>query len=52
MGPAQPRRRPSLPGPSLFFNPIRYTSMGLAVIEVMMSELPIVTLGTTEMTTV
>jgi hypothetical protein len=35
-----------------FFNPIRYTSMGLAVIEAMMSGLPIVALATTEMTTV
>jgi hypothetical protein len=35
-----------------FFNPIRYTSMGLAVIECMMAGLPIVALATTEMTTV
>ena len=35
-----------------FFNPIRYTSMGLAVIEAMMVGLPIVALATTEMTTV
>jgi hypothetical protein len=34
-----------------FFNPIRYTSMGLAVIEAMMSGLPIVALATTEMAT-
>ena len=32
-----------------FFNPIRYTSMGLAVIEAMMVGLPIVGLATTEM---
>jgi glycosyltransferase involved in cell wall biosynthesis len=35
-----------------FFNPIRYTSMGLAVIEAMMTGLPIVALATTEMVTV
>jgi len=35
-----------------FFNPIRYTSMGLAVIEAMMVGLPIVALATTEMVTV
>jgi len=35
-----------------FFNPIRYTSMGLAVIEAMMTGLPIVALATTEMATV
>ena len=35
-----------------FFNPIRYTSMGLAVIESMMAGLPIVALATTEMVTV
>jgi glycosyltransferase involved in cell wall biosynthesis len=35
-----------------FFNPIRYTSLGLAVCEVMMVGLPIVGLATTEMVTV
>lgn len=35
-----------------FFNPIRYTSLGLAVIEAMMAGLPIVALATTEMATV
>ena len=35
-----------------FFNPIRYTSMGLAVIEAMMIGMPIVALATTEMVTV
>ena len=35
-----------------FFNPIRYTSMGLGVIEAMMLGLPIVALATTEMTRV
>lgn len=34
-----------------FFNPIRYTSMGLAVIEAMMAGMPIVGLATTEMAT-
>jgi hypothetical protein len=35
-----------------FFNPIRYTSLGLAVIEAMMVGLPVVALATTEMPTV
>ncbi|TAK84989.1 MAG: glycosyltransferase family 1 protein [Betaproteobacteria bacterium] len=35
-----------------FFNPIRYTSMGLAVIEAMMTGMPIVALATTEMASV
>jgi glycosyl transferase family 1 len=35
-----------------FFNPIRYTSMGLGVIEAMMVGLPVVALATTEMVTV
>jgi glycosyltransferase involved in cell wall biosynthesis len=35
-----------------FFNPIRYTSMGLGVIEAMMTGLPVVALATTEMVTV
>jgi glycosyltransferase involved in cell wall biosynthesis len=35
-----------------FFNPIRYTSLGLAVIEAMMTGMPIVALATTEMPTV
>ena len=34
-----------------FFNPIRYTSLGLAVLEVMMIGVPIVGLATTEMVT-
>jgi glycosyltransferase involved in cell wall biosynthesis len=34
------------------FNPIRYTSLGLAVIEAMMTGMPVVALATTEMTTV
>jgi glycosyltransferase involved in cell wall biosynthesis len=35
-----------------FFNPIRYTSLGLAVIEAMMVGMPIVGLATTELPTV
>lgn len=35
-----------------FFNPIRYTSLGLAIIEAMMVGLPIVALATTELVTV
>lgn len=31
------------------FNPIRYTSLGLAVIEAMMIGMPVVALGTTDM---
>lgn len=34
-----------------FFNPIRYTSLGLAVCEAMMTGLPVVGLATTEMST-
>jgi glycosyltransferase involved in cell wall biosynthesis len=34
-----------------FFNPIRYTSMGLAVIEAMMTGMPVIGLATTEMAT-
>lgn len=34
------------------FNPIRYTSLGLAVIEAMMAGMPVVALATTEMATV
>jgi glycosyltransferase involved in cell wall biosynthesis len=35
-----------------FFNPIRYTSLGLAVIEAMMTGMPIVALATTEYVTI
>ncbi|MEK7944921.1 glycosyltransferase family 4 protein [Pigmentiphaga sp. YJ18] len=35
-----------------FFNPIRYTSLGLAVIEAMMAGVPVIGLATTEMSTV
>jgi glycosyltransferase involved in cell wall biosynthesis len=36
----------------LFFNPIRYTSLGLAILEAMMLGMPIVGLATTELSTV
>jgi glycosyltransferase involved in cell wall biosynthesis len=39
-------------GYRFFFNPIRYTSLGLSVLEAMMVGLPIVGLATTEMSTV
>src|SRR5438270_5579557 len=35
-----------------FFNPIRYTSLGLAVCEAMMIGMPVIGLATTEMATV
>lgn len=35
-----------------FFNPIRYTSLGLAVLEAMMVGIPVVALATTELSTV
>jgi glycosyltransferase involved in cell wall biosynthesis len=35
-----------------FFNPIRYTSLGLAVVEAMMVGIPVVGLATTEVATV
>lgn len=35
-----------------FFNPIRYTSLGLAIIEAMMIGIPVVGLATTELSTV
>ena len=35
-----------------FFNPIRYTSLGLAIIEAMLVGLPVVGLATTELVTV
>lgn len=35
-----------------FFNPIRYTSLGLAVLEALIQAVPVVGLATTEMTTV
>jgi glycosyltransferase involved in cell wall biosynthesis len=35
-----------------FFNPIRYTSLGLAVIEAMMVGVPVVALATTEIVSV
>ena len=49
-------KRPQLPvfeaRYRFFFNPIRYTSLGLAVCEAMMLGMPIVGLATTEMVTV
>ena len=36
----------------VFFNPIRYTSLGLAVCEAMMIGMPVVAIATTEMSTV
>ena len=36
-------------GYRFFFNPIRYTSLGLAVVEAMMLGMPVAALGTTEM---
>jgi glycosyltransferase involved in cell wall biosynthesis len=46
---------PDLPGfishYRFFFNPIRYTSLGLAVIEAMMTGIPVVALATTEYVT-
>jgi glycosyltransferase involved in cell wall biosynthesis len=36
-------------GYRFFFNPIRYTSLGLAVIEAMMIGMPVIGLATTEM---
>jgi hypothetical protein len=47
---AQLHRR--LPSYRVFFNPIRYTSLGLAVCEAMALGLPVVGLATTEMATV
>ncbi len=35
-----------------FFNPIRYTSLGLAVCEAMLLGMPVIGLATTEMATV
>ncbi|NEU07134.1 glycosyltransferase family 4 protein [Flavihumibacter sp. R14] len=47
---------PQLPGFTskyrFFFNPIRYTSLGLAVVEAMMAGIPVVGLSTTELSTV
>ena len=46
------RSRSSWRSYRFFFNPIRYTSLGLAVCEAMMLGMPIVGLATTEMATV
>lgn len=47
-----PQLQPFISRYRFFFNPIRYTSLGLAVIEAMMVGLPVVGLATTEMATV
>jgi glycosyltransferase involved in cell wall biosynthesis len=53
LGEVQHDRLPSFSADYRFvFNPIRYTSLGLAVIEAMMAGVPMVALATTEMTTV
>ena len=46
---ALPELHRRLPAYRCFFNPIRYTSMGLAVCEAMALGLPVVGLATTEM---
>lgn len=53
LGEVAPRQLPAfLARYRFFFNPIRYTSLGLAVCEAMMIGLPVVGLATTEMVTV
>jgi glycosyltransferase involved in cell wall biosynthesis len=53
LGEVPPPRLPSFAAAyRFFFNPIRYTSLGLAICEAMMVGLPIVGLATTEMVTV
>jgi len=53
IGEVQHAELPAFSAPyRFFFNPIRYTSLGLAVIEAMMIGMPIVGLATTEMATV
>lgn len=52
LGEVRHRQLPALAARYRFlFNPIRYTSMGLAVIEAMLAGVPIVGLATTEMAT-
>jgi glycosyltransferase involved in cell wall biosynthesis len=46
-----PELHPLMARYRFFFNPIRYTSLGLAVCEAMMLGMPVVGLATTEMTT-
>ncbi len=53
LGEVPPRELAAFAAPYRFlFNPIRYTSLGLAVCEAMMIGMPVVGLATTEMTTV
>lgn len=53
LGEIQHAHLPAFAAPyRFFFNPIRYTSLGLAVIEAMMIGMPVVALATTEMATV
>ena len=53
LGEVEHARLPAFSAPyRFFFNPIRYTSLGLAVIEAMMIGMPVVALATTEMSTV
>jgi len=53
LGEVPPREVPAFIGEyRLFFNPIRYTSLGLAILEAMMVGLPIIGLKTTELASV
>jgi hypothetical protein len=53
LGEIQHAQLPAFAAPYRFlFNPIRYTSLGLAMIEAMMVGLPVVALATTEVSTV
>jgi hypothetical protein len=53
LGEIQHAQLPAFAAPYRFlFNPIRYTSLGLAVLEAMMVGLPVVALATTEVSTV
>jgi len=53
LGEVQHAQLPAFAAPYRFlFNPIRYTSLGLAVLEAMMVGLPVVALATTEVATV
>src|SRR5205085_11481807 len=53
LGEVQHKELPAFEGRyRFFFNPIRYTSLGLAVCEAMMIGMPIIGLATTEIATV
>lgn len=53
IGEIQPEKLPAfISHYRFFFNPIRYTSLGLSVLEAMMVGLPIIGLATTELTTI